>query len=721
MFKFRRGGARNDEPAPARIPRERTGDILKADEPVASIGGDQLGRRSFVTALAADIRQTPSEAGFVIGLIGAWGSGKTSILKMLEAELVEDDVTAVVHFNPWLFSGTEQLVEHFFTELSGQLESSAARNVKRVAKALRGYGAVVSTLRYLPMVGEFARVSGEIATSAGTALAGDEKTTARFRAEQLREQLQALERPVVILVDDLDRLRPEEIVDVVRLVRLVGDFPNLVYVLAFDRPVVEAALGESRTDGRRYLEKIIHLSHDLPPIRSEDIAGMLRSAIGRALPYGSSYRYDDARQNTVFWGEVWPMFTTVRDVRRFENVFANTLRLVGDEVDVTDLLALEAVRLLEPELFEALVANRGLLTGGPSPLEAGLSELYAPDNEAAATKLEQILELPSRQLDTKQLLKQLFPQCERHLGGSTYSDDMVSSWRVQRRVADGEVFSTYLYRRLAPGALPAPEVEQVVRALGDEARLTAIFDGLDDQELQSLLDRLVHYEAQFTAAMAGPAINVILAQEGRLGSRSRRFEGPGGSLLIYRLLRGLGPAEVMAALGAVSFPTLSSRYDLIRMVSHRGDDGGRMVEEKDAKQLEEDLADDVLAASSEQLVEEVDVGPLIALAGQQRASVLARELPRWTRDDRFFVRLLTSKSITSFTGSSGEGRVQLLWPRVVEEFGADPLRTRLEGIERDWVVAQGFDAETLALWDQALHYLDDPEAGERDAAPYMRI
>ena len=83
-----------------------------------------------------------------MALTGLWGEGKTSVINLVESALVERHEAVVVHFNPWLFSGTEQLVEHFFEELISQLQETGIEKLGRVASALEMYGRVVAPLRY---------------------------------------------------------------------------------------------------------------------------------------------------------------------------------------------------------------------------------------------------------------------------------------------------------------------------------------------------------------------------------------------------------------------------------------------------------------------------------------------------------------------------------------------------------------------------------------------
>jgi len=53
-----------------------------ADAPIRSLSEDRLGRRKFAQALAAEVVAAPVARGYVMGLTGPWGSGKTSILNM---------------------------------------------------------------------------------------------------------------------------------------------------------------------------------------------------------------------------------------------------------------------------------------------------------------------------------------------------------------------------------------------------------------------------------------------------------------------------------------------------------------------------------------------------------------------------------------------------------------------------------------------------------------
>src|SRR5690606_34713846 len=60
--------------------------------------------------------------------------------------------------------------------------------------------------------------------------------------QELAVKIQELNVGFIVIPDDLDRLEPEQAVEVVRLVRSVADFPKVVYLMCYDREVLSEAL-----------------------------------------------------------------------------------------------------------------------------------------------------------------------------------------------------------------------------------------------------------------------------------------------------------------------------------------------------------------------------------------------------------------------------------------------------------------------------------------------
>jgi len=682
--------------------------LHSADGPINHPDDDELGRTDFARALAADVRHAPTASGFVIGLAGPWGCGKTSLLKLAGHEL-RDDVSAVVSFNPWLFSGAEQLVTHFFAELAGQLEQSGRDRLTQIAGGLSVYGRLVSPLRYAPFVGGIAGLTSDAAGALGDSLRSED-LSAEIQAQRIRADLLELDKPILVLVDDLDRLQPEEIVDVVRLIRLVGDFPNLVYIVAFDQAVVETALDGNGGDGQAYLEKIIHVPHSVPSVRHEDLTRVLQVALAEAIPDLDELRFEIQRFSSLFWDDVRPLFKTVRDVRRFINVIRTSIELLGDEVDLADLLALEALRLFESDAFAEVLKARYLLTGSADPLDQGYARLFANRAEADdEAQVKAIAEASSDGDQIERIITQLFPLAEKYFGGSHYDGSFRSEWKTQRRVAVGDVFDVYLHRRLAPGALPTREVEAVLRLFADRMALAEAIQEIDDEALRGLYMRLADYAGSWSAEEVRNAMEVVMHRGIGFGDA---FEDMSGSMLLRRLLKSAPSDQITNILRELEYPSRSHQFEILRAASYRGDRHQGMISEDEAATLGREFRSEVIAGDGSDLLGEPDFAPLLGFLEDEDRDRLLSQLPAWLSDDLFLVRFVVAHAFSKM-GERTQRAVQLDWPTLSDVLGAANCLNRIKEVHSSWVEAN-FDHETLILWQQARRYADHPEKAKED-------
>jgi predicted KAP-like P-loop ATPase len=94
---------------------------LSGDRPLRWPAEDRLRIAPFARNLAEGLIRLGPTGGFVVALYGAWGSGKSTVLNFvqyyLQNEHSEEDVL-VVPFNPWWFSGQEDLTTRFLSSYS---------------------------------------------------------------------------------------------------------------------------------------------------------------------------------------------------------------------------------------------------------------------------------------------------------------------------------------------------------------------------------------------------------------------------------------------------------------------------------------------------------------------------------------------------------------------------------------------------------------------------
>ena len=279
-----------------------------SDTAIRSSAEDLLGRTGFAASLADAIAQSSSDHTIVVALNGDWGTGKSSIKNLVVEHLTKRDIAKVIEFNPWNFSGEKELAEGFFHDLglalgihepgTGDTKRAAAWNTLATrlsggASAVKNVGRVLGIFG-LPMaevigstVGDALKQSSELSKEAKEALEEqsklEKKTLSELRADLL-ENLPRLKKPLLVVVDDIDRLTSDEVCLLFRMVKANADFPGVIFLLLFDRPQVVRALAEIATgQGEAFLEKIVQVSFDVPDLSPDEVLEFANKEMNKLL------------------------------------------------------------------------------------------------------------------------------------------------------------------------------------------------------------------------------------------------------------------------------------------------------------------------------------------------------------------------------------------------------------------------------------------------------
>jgi predicted KAP-like P-loop ATPase len=700
---------------------------LNADRPIRSPKEDKLGRTSFAARVARQIELLPEHESFVVAVQGPWGCGKTSLLNLIANRLDEKEI-AVVRFNPWLFSTTEELVARFFAELAQELIGSGRKRLKQVAGAIQRYAELVSPITKLPLIGDSAETIlkvGKTVAAAGKQLAGSPSGSIARQRHQVEDLLKQAGRRIVIMIDDIDRLDASEVREMMRLIRLVADFPFTTYLLAFDQERVARALDDNAGEGRHYLEKIVQISHNVPEVSADALDAMLREAIAEAVP-GYISELDDARWKDCVHFIVRPLIQTPRDVWRYANALPIAFDTVGAEVDAADLATLEAVRILLPEVHKKVVENACVLG-----LDALSSSLSSPEPSGALKHtVDEILRCATENESiARQICKRLFPATRRVLDNTHYGPEWVRPWRRDRRVANTDVLSIYAGQGLGDGVLPPPDIEELFAALGDSKRFRRLLSAYDGHQLESAFDRLLDYEEEFLPAMVEPAITVLLEQHPKLRQgRSGFLQGHGDSsllMLFFRLLRAARREDRAEILGrATSGSSLSLALQLLQFAKpSKGVDPLLIPEEWST--LAQSIRKRVLAKSPQGLAKEQS--PLAILVWMRSLDDESRAwVTRCLTDDDVLVgavcgALLVSYSVQLDSVAERKGEA-LAWTELQQLVGAEELRDRVSRLGR--AMPSNLDATTERALRLAVKYANgtlDSETARFAVGPRIAV
>jgi len=224
--------------------------------------------------------------------------------------------------------------------------------------------------------------------------------------KQLSTALAGQAKRFVVIIDDIDRLAPDEALAMFRLVKSVGRLPNVIYMLAFDRLLAEKVVAERfPSEGPHYLEKIVQASFELPMPLVEDLHAQIQNLIFSIRPPDDE---SVVHVMNLFHAVLTPEIKTPRDVVRFGNAFTVTWPAVAGDVDLGDFIAIEALRLFQPALHKALRENQSLLCGSA---QMGYRP-HVTGDELDAILLSSI----SDKAHYRQALMRLFPKLQSYLG-----------------------------------------------------------------------------------------------------------------------------------------------------------------------------------------------------------------------------------------------------------------------------------------------------------------
>ena len=377
---------------------------------------DGLDRRPIARRLATALVSDPVQDGLVCSIEGPWGSGKSTVLSHLRGELNEDPTNpVVVEFNPWLVGAVSSLIEEFFSEVSRRLGESVPNNSESqaLAEAVRDYGMATAT------------AAGLVVVDAGTTMAAViQLVAARLRARKRRRELglaarkhkvvkllKKFQRPIVVLIDDLDRSPPKEVYSMLRFVAAVSELGFIRYLLAIDRASVVSALeNEHVSDGNAFLEKIVQFPMVLPSLLGSQKAKLVDSLLSRFEQSPGTFLGDEDRLSTLYHFAIEDLIRTPRDIVRIFNQLESTNKFLEADVRFSDRFALAAIQICAPSVYHCIAEHPEAYVGFDSYQVRELATRDVAISEGETLREAALSQVAlSRRAHVGSLLRRLFP------------------------------------------------------------------------------------------------------------------------------------------------------------------------------------------------------------------------------------------------------------------------------------------------------------------------
>lgn len=332
--------------------------LLLNDAPIGSASTDEFERGPFVKTILKTVVLPERAASFVLALDSPWGSGKSSVLSILVRELEShDDKPLVIQFNPWITSGSDRIFRSFFSQFCASLLDEDER---ALAEKLASFAETIEDL--LP---ENARVASRVAfIDVRRRLGRIPIADLERQRSDIGEAVTRVGRPIVVIIDDVDRLTPDDIRVVFQLVKAVAAFPRVSYVLAFDPGPIDLALssdGQAET-GRAFREKVVQASIGVPRVRFARRKEFFTRTLDEKIDHwGLALDGHERLALQHATPIVLSALVTPRDIKRAINKTLIASDNVRREVNFTDILVVETVHTKYPAVIDAIRRNPRLV------------------------------------------------------------------------------------------------------------------------------------------------------------------------------------------------------------------------------------------------------------------------------------------------------------------------------------------------------------------------
>lgn len=337
---------------------------MRPDVEIYDKNDDVLNRNAFATLLAKSIIDYDQEDPLTIGIMGSWGSGKSSLINLLENTLEKEDFI-IIRFNPWFFSNQDNLYLQFFKLIISNLKAKNIETQNIFERKIKPKREIFKKSEdYLKDYFNYI-IDSSLEFNIDNFYYSNHLESfgsLQFHKKQCEDYFTELGSKIIVIIDDIDRLTDTEIVQVFTLVKSLADFKHFIYILSFDKIIVNKSLNANSGYNDNFLDKIIQIPINIPHISESKIDELISSNIGQIYNEQLGKNFKNYNNNFYQIKDFLKLFIKdIRDLKRYINLLT-FYKDIGDELNINDFYLMLAIQLFEYELHVKIKNSQEILT-----------------------------------------------------------------------------------------------------------------------------------------------------------------------------------------------------------------------------------------------------------------------------------------------------------------------------------------------------------------------
>ncbi|WP_282139181.1 KAP family P-loop NTPase fold protein [Rossellomorea aquimaris] len=310
---------------------------------------DLLNRTSIVDSLVNAITGVSVRGSFVMSMYGEWGEGKTTVINMVEKELKNDkEDVHVILFEPWHYNSMDSIIKNYFNLICESL------------------GRKLLTLDLVMLISDYRdllldSIKGFKLNKVVEMIIPNfsSRKSVKSIKHRIEQKLKRLDQKVVIFIDDLDRMERDEILLILKMIRLFSDFDNFIYILSFDKKRVERILYREMRKDKEYLDKFIQVGFMLPKVPQETLSEILLNYLNQFIRQ-TNIKLDEETTSKIqkSFKDVSYLFNDIRKIKRFYNLLGMKFAMTKSEINFYDFFIITFVEFFFSNQYKEISKNK---------------------------------------------------------------------------------------------------------------------------------------------------------------------------------------------------------------------------------------------------------------------------------------------------------------------------------------------------------------------------